>query len=444
MMIALTPGGRLAAGRFILVILTGSFAGAVHASEQTYGVNVGVGRTDNVFLSPADPRSATFSSAGLDFSALQSGPRVNADVFADLIYMDYLHTELPNEVLGTVAAHGKFAIVPDRVEWLVDDNFGQATLNQVDAMSPENRESVNYFSTGPRLTLGLGSDTRLLLDGTYSTVNYQHSPLDSRHHAGSASVVQELSASSNVSLKVDTERIDYEDGAVNPPIDQREGVLRYEASGSRTKFRIEAGYERAKFNLQSYSKPVFQLAASRIVSPFSSVDLSFGRSFSNSGALFRQLQESRSTAQQTQSIQPTNELFTSTYAALNWRMVHNRTSFDFSVSRYKQSYEQRSVFDQLRTNIHVYFSRQLSPAMRLYASASLSKNRYDAPLNNSTDKNFSAGVTRQMGRLLSLDLEYQRYDRGGVEAVSIGNVNQVWVRLFYGTAKRHAASPGVQ
>lgn len=444
MMIALTQAGRLKAVRFVFAIFAGSFAGGALASEPTYGVNIGMGTTDNVLRTPTNPQSAQIAAAGLDFSASQLSPRVDADVVTDLTYLDYLHTDLASDVVGTLVARGKFTIVPDRVEWLVDDNFGQTALNQVNAISPENQENVNYFSTGPRLTVGLGSVNRVLLEGNYAKVIYQHSPLDNQRYAGSASVVHELSSSSDVSFKVIAERISYEDDASNPPTDQQEGILRYEARGSRTKFGLDTGYAHATFNLQTYSTPVFQLTASRIVSPFSSVDLALGRSFSNSGDLFRQLQEYRNTAQQTQAIQPTSELFTSTYATLNWRVDHNRTSLDFSVSKYKQSYEQQSQYDQSRASIYAYFSRYMSAVVQLYASTTLGKNRYDATLDDSTDKSFAVGATRRMGRLLSLALEYDWYDRSGAPGVSVSNVNEVWLRLFYGTAKPGGAIPVVR
>ena len=96
----------------------------------------------------------------------------------------------------------RYKLVPDRFEWVFTDSFGQLTLDPFEAPTPENRENINYFTTGPDLTLRLGSFGDLTTFGRYSSTDYEESDFDDQRLLGGIALGREVSASSNFSLNV--------------------------------------------------------------------------------------------------------------------------------------------------------------------------------------------------------------------------------------------------
>jgi len=134
---------------------------AVRAAELSYGVDVGVGQTDNVARVSTDEQDETIASVGAQLRLDHESRRLRANVETRLEYRDYLDNTYDGEVVGNLLANGVFAFVEDRFTWTVTDTFGQTTQNQFAPSTPDNRANVNYLSTGPDFTLPLGSRNKL-------------------------------------------------------------------------------------------------------------------------------------------------------------------------------------------------------------------------------------------------------------------------------------------
>jgi len=94
------------------------------------------------------------------------------------------------------------APVPQLLYWDVSDNFGQTRLSPLAAITPANRENVNYVSTGPDLTIGALGSTELGIAGRYAKATYQKSPLDNERISGTIALVRHFTLASAISLNV--------------------------------------------------------------------------------------------------------------------------------------------------------------------------------------------------------------------------------------------------
>ncbi len=107
-------------------------------------------------------------------------------------------------------------LVPERVRWNFQDTFNQAIVDPVVALTPDNQQSINYFTTGPQIDLNVGSSTRLTLRADYSVVNSssdasQADDLDSERYAGDMTLTHDISNASNLYLLVEAQEIDFKD-----------------------------------------------------------------------------------------------------------------------------------------------------------------------------------------------------------------------------------------
>src|SRR6202012_4223200 len=98
----------------------GAAAGATEL--LTYGVDAGVGETDNVTLVPHDKVDQTLAIADVDFALTERTRRLDVSAKGDFSYLDYLQGAYSNQLIGRFDGTGKVALVPERLSWTVQDS----------------------------------------------------------------------------------------------------------------------------------------------------------------------------------------------------------------------------------------------------------------------------------------------------------------------------------
>ena len=102
--------------------------------------------------------------------------------------------------------------------------YGQTTKNQFAPSTPDNRENVNYLSTGPDFTLSLGSRNKLLLNGRFADVSYEDSELGNQRVRGALALRRDLSDATNVSINVTTEQVSFDDDSAVRRLRPQRGI----------------------------------------------------------------------------------------------------------------------------------------------------------------------------------------------------------------------------
>jgi hypothetical protein len=405
-------------------------AASVQAAERGFEVLAGVSHSDNIGRTSVNEESATVATAGLDFLLQQRTSRLTLDALGDVRYLDYLDNTYSNEVVGNVMADARAQLVPDRFMWVAQDNFGQTSIDPLAAVTPDNRENVNYFSTGPDVSLGLASDTHLMLSGRYGKVSYENSPFDSDRYTGLVGVVRDLSASSRVSLNAQRERVDFDD-PLNQDYDRDQLYASFEGHGGRTRLAVDLGYSRLHRLGESPSGLLARVELARQVSASSVITISGGREFSDSGDSFR-LDQTLSTNLDTLSGNQTAAPFRSTYETIGWTFQRNRTGLSLSLQRYEEQFVQSRLFDRVRSSVYGSLSRNLSPTLTADLSGSYSKEDYDVLVGDYRESAARAGFMQRFGRRLSLDLHYEWYKRSSALPTGDYSENRVLLTFRYG------------
>src|SRR4029077_1425913 len=125
------------------------------------------------------------------------------DVKGNFTYLDYLQGAFSNQLVGRFDGIAHFALIPERLTWVLQDNFGQAGVDPFTPLTPANLEDINYVSTGPDLSLRLSGKSYLNMGARFTDVRYETSPFDNHRVSGNIAWGLHLSALSSVSLNAD-------------------------------------------------------------------------------------------------------------------------------------------------------------------------------------------------------------------------------------------------
>ncbi len=255
-----------------------------------YGIDAGVGETDNVTLVSTDKISQTIAVADADFSLKQQSRLLNAEAKGSFSYLDFLQGTYSHELIGRLDGVARFALIPEKISWVLQEDFGQAQVDPFTPVTPTNRENVNYVSTGPDLDLRLGSLGFVDVTARYARTQYQTSPFDSNRFTGSIAVGRALSAGSTIALAGSTERVLFANTVENTDFDRSSIYGRYEAQGARTELRVNLGATKVDQGNESITGPFVKLQLSRKISSAAKLTFTAGRNLIDAATAFSALQ----------------------------------------------------------------------------------------------------------------------------------------------------------
>jgi len=328
----------------------------------TYGADVGLGETDNVNLSPTDKVSQTMATADVDFALQQQTRLLDLNVKGDFSDYNYLEGAYGNEFIGRFDGTGKLALVPDRLTWVLQDDFGQAQLDPYTPVTPNNLQNINYVSTGPDLALRLGGTGFFNASARYAEAAYETSPFSSNRLLGSLAGGVNLSPNSSLSLNVDSERVLFDNTLVNSDFDLSSAYVRYVAQGARTKLTANLGASEISQAGATTTKPLGELALTRALSQAASLTLSGGRELTDPATSFSTIQSGAISLIGVAPAILTSTSYIADYASGEWDYVRNRTTVRVSARWEKDTYGSQPIYDNTHAGGEFSVARQLTQA----------------------------------------------------------------------------------
>ena len=407
------PGTTAARAKRALISVTSLLAlvPAAKSETWTYGIDVGVGATDNVSLVPTDQVRQTMATADLDFALQQQGPRLDTDLKGNFTYLDFLQHAYSGELLGRFDGLAHLALVPGRLTWALQDDFGQQQLNAFEAPTPANLENVNYLNTGPDLKLPLGSTGFLDLSGRYGRTQYQTSPFDNNRVFASLAWGLSLSARSSVSLDGNTEHVLFDNTALNTDFDRSSGYVHYELHGARTELVANLGATELNQGSASRSGPLIALELTRKLSPAAKLTLKAGQELTDASTSFSALESGAMGAISIAPAALTSNNYTSTYASVGWDYERDRTTLALSARSAKDTYEGQSSLDNSLSGGELKLNRKVTRALSAELLGSLYYTDYTHANYKTEDGLVGAALTLREGRGLEFRLRYNHVSR---------------------------------
>ncbi len=439
-----------------------------------YGADVGIGETDNVNLVPTNKTTQTIALADVDFGLNQQTRLLEVRAAGAFSDMNYLEGAYGNQLIGRFDGAGQFAIIPDRLVWVLRDDFGQTTLDPFTPITPNNLQDANYVATGPNLYLRLGGTGFLNATARYANAYYQTSPYDSNRLLATLALGLQLSARSTVSLNGGAERVLFQNTTVNNDFDRYSVYARYEVHGARTDFALDLGGTRVdqKGDATGIStvtlpggtsppiieppqtgtptnittgprdttttEPLAKLELGRTLSPASKLTFTAGRELTDGSSSFSTQQGGIIGTINYAPTPLTSDSYTATYASAGWSYVRNRTKVAVTARWEKDRYPGEPEFDLTMTGAQFNIQRRLTRAFTAELIGQYNKQDYTNAIlppgvgsSESSTQTVGGSLAWRHGRALEVRVLYDHYSY----SVPVGDTgyheNRIFVTVGY-------------
>lgn len=425
---------RLALAVIALVPIT-----QVHAQQAALGVSgtspsgvspqtgyldlvTGVTYTDNALLVPNGATSTGIGTAGVDVDYQRRSPKLDLQARGNVYWQDYLDNAFPASVFGRFDGSATWGHSTDLLQWVARETLDEGIANPLGAPTPNELETINYFTTGPYLNFNFNPTERLSLYGLYSSTSFQKSPYDYRTHDWGAVFAQTLTAFSSLSLQLDSAETRFARQGVAPDYRDRTALLSYTAAVARTEVSAMAGYTVEDFAGPSTGGRVLDLELSRRISPSSSVSVSAHDGFTTLGGVIRSgFGASVSTETNVGAVPRTATPSPLEFrlGSLGWTFNRESTSLSLVGGVARQLYLQQATFDSTVKTITGTVQRRLGASTAVRLQAYRSDTRYgnidaaviDTVVNVSFFKHF-----RRMGMSVFAQRSHQASSFSGTDA----------------------------
>jgi hypothetical protein len=427
----------------IALLISAACMGArlAQAAAPGYEIQVGLAESDNIQRLPSGGNSDTIGIEELDFTWHDKRPWLKSDIDADLSHLNYFRHTYGQEVVGSFLGQERITLAPQLLSWDIGDVFGQDRVNPLAPITPANRENINYFSTGPTLTLPLGGQTQLNVSGQYGRVDFEHSPLDSTRLTGVVGLQHDVSPNSNISINATKERTDFKKDQLNPDYDRQEAFARFDGKGSRTELGVDLGYGRLDMPGSHDSIPVARLELSRHVSANSIIGVALGHDYSDGADSFRFVQALEGAGLNTQSTPEAGAPFVDSYATLEWNFRLARTTLDVVAAYFREHYQTGSPLNNDLAVVNARAVRRITPVLQLAATEYLVHQRFNNTGDAATETDTGLQLTWHAGSNVSVFVAYFLSKSSSDIRVNEFTENRLWLSIGYGRAAEVPPGP---
>jgi hypothetical protein len=412
--------------------------GAARA-DITYEAEAGVGHSDNVTRTEDAEVDDTLASLGLNLNWRERTRRLQGDVVTDVSYIEYLDDTYDAEVVGNADANLVFGIVPETFTWQLQDSFGQARTNPFEPVTPDNRENINYFTTGPDVRFRLGSQTSLQVYGRYSSTDYEESPLDSERTSVGLGLFRDLSAASRVGINAVNDESEFDDPAT-PGYERRSTYLSYDLTAGRTRVAAQVGYSQIEIDGQEGDGgALVNIRVARDLSASSSITVSASRQFTDAGEALGGMAGGGEFGgggggggpggggELTASAGP----YEGSDYSVRWQFAKRRTALSLGVDYSESKYEIQPLLNRKSHAYYGTFSRQLRPTLRLQLEVNVRNEDFASATFEAEDLESSLNLDWQMARRFGLRLRAERYDHDTNSGIGEYVENRLFLYLTY-------------
>lgn len=383
---------------------------AVAQETAGWSAQLGVQTSDNIERTQTNEESETVAIAGVSFRVDSDRPRLDANIIGDLQYRDYLDDTFDSEVVGGVNALVSYAFIPERFSWVVQDNFGQLANDRQVVETPGNRQNVNYFTTGPDITLPLGAVTALRVSGRFSDAYYETTPEDNQGLTGSLALIRRMSDATSWSLNGSVTKIKYDQDQLFADNEVREAFVRLETRGSRTTFSGDFGYTEVEQGAEKSDGLLARIQLSRAVTRRSNLALEVGTEFASSADVFRLDQSFIGVVEGNEDAIASGDPFQSDYAYMRWTTDWDRGALGVELNARSEDHETQTALDRDVYGGLVNLSRQMTRRLDIELFGGYTNEKFVETDFEFDEWSAGAGLRLRLSERISLRLRLDHYE----------------------------------
>lgn len=258
-------------------------AGPASAGQFQYSLFAGVEHSDNVALSAASPVEQSVLIPGFGFGYVEQGATVQARLTGAAEYRDFLGGAYDNQKFGELAAMANWAVLPQRLDFVVQDYASVQPLSTLSSDAPINQQQTNVLAVGPTLHFGLGgavqgqAELRYIASRASRTTQF-----NSSRDEGALRFTRDISGASQLSLNLESQQVDFEQ-ADEADYRRDQVFVRYVHKLKHLDLDAAAGWSRIRYEggAGSSSDPLLRASVNWQVSARNTLGFSYTRDFSD-------------------------------------------------------------------------------------------------------------------------------------------------------------------
>jgi hypothetical protein len=307
--------------------------------------------------------------------------------------------------------------VENRLFWVVENALGTTRRDPFQPGSPQNRSTVNIFSTGPDFTLPFGRRTGLQLSGRYRDRRFEEAGrLDSSEVSANAGLYRQLSPTTRLGLFADWRTIEYDDEGLPgvptvPEYDIFSAYVSYDrrlASGSAS---VQVGGNRLERGDFESDGTFFRVNWTRELTARSRLRVQLGQRFSDAGDIFFGNRLDALATDRPEDVILTRDPLTRTDVGVDYALTFPRTRLNAGLSWAEDDFEQSDVIDNERWLVRARMSRDITRRLDLSVALRFQRREFDVTPQRDDDLQVRVSLGYPLGQRFRISGGYEYAER---------------------------------
>ena len=393
----------------VLLIVFGTAINA-YAAEFDYEVRAGWGLSDNISRTAANEGDEEFAIIDLLVSGEHQTRRVDFAVDADVGFRHYSSNSFDDEVIGAFNVLLDYGIIPDVLTWRTSDKYGTLQSDPFQALTPDNRENVNNFSTGPDLHIQFGGALALDVGAYFRVNNFEVSNIDNDVIGGNLALVRALSSNRQYSLNLSADRIEYDDDTLGG-FDRQIAYVSFSSQISRGSVKVDLGVNELHDGGVTQDGFYGDFSIQRELSSRSTLTLSYNQQLSDAGDIFRQFQDPGRSLGEPPDISATASPFENKRFQLGFDHERKTSTWFLTAKLNEEDYIQDASLNRRLYGITVGAMKMLGDRWRAQLEGNLLRGELYTVGRDDDDIGLSFGLSNQISRSVDIRISLGLYER---------------------------------
>lgn len=216
------------------------YAAPVSALDIAFGFGYEYQYSDNIRLVAVAPEAESLHIGRLTLGLAEHSSVLTLRGGANIEHRDYVNDTFEDGVYGSVHAAAQWIVVPQRLNWSVEDYFSQTIIDARSADTPANRQNSNVLATGPDFIFRINPLNTLELSARLSNYYYEVTAANNNRLQGDLRWIYRLTPRTDVSLNYQTVTVHFIDSpSVNFVRDEL--FIRGRTRPSRSEYTADLG-----------------------------------------------------------------------------------------------------------------------------------------------------------------------------------------------------------
>tara|TARA_R110000782_G_scaffold82993_4_gene163023 strand:+ start:199 stop:1503 length:1305 start_codon:yes stop_codon:yes gene_type:complete len=407
------------------------FATPLKAVEVEAEVRASVGKSDNISRVPNNEIDETIVSTGFDFALTENTRRMMLDLQSNIEYVDYQDGSFDSEWIGGLRGEAAFTLIDERLRWNIMDIYGQQLFDPLQPEVPQNREDVNFFTTGPTITFVPSVRTPVDLDLAFTRVNFERRPQDHDRLSAALSIGRALRRESMLSLNLSNQRIVFDEDTIFSPVELYEAFIRYEVTGARNEVSVDLGYTEVEQSGFEGDGVLIRLSWVRRVSANGVLSLTAGSQYSNQGDIFQFYGDLSTDLTSTVDGSTGASPFQNRSLTAGYVLETDRTLFELTADWVNEDYEAGLGADRDLYRGDARIRRDLSRTVYVEGGVGFSRREFPGANREDDDTILGVGVGFRLTPGFSISLEHRQFRRDSSTPAADFTENRTFLSFAY-------------